>query len=178
VTAGSIVRRSRRRLCLRVSLSLLLAAQASCGGWRQWGGDSAEAQRAAPHFRPGFNLFSPEQDVELGRQSAAQIAREAPLLRDEEVSAYVSSLGAKLAAHAPGEKFPYQFRVVASREVNAFALPFGELVTAEGAAHAVNYNSPSRFARAIGRDLGGASPEGRRPASDSIEHAIAGGVER
>jgi beta-barrel assembly-enhancing protease len=125
VTAGSIVRRSQRRLYLRVSLSLLLAAQAACGGSRPWGGDSAEAQRAAPHFRPGFNLFSPEQDVELGRQSAAQIVREAPLLRDEEVSAYVSRLGVKLAAHAPDEKFPYQFRVVASREFNAFALPGG-----------------------------------------------------
>ncbi|HEX8354304.1 MAG TPA: M48 family metallopeptidase [Pyrinomonadaceae bacterium] len=118
-------RQARTRLCLRVSLSLLLAAQASCGGWRPWGGGSAGAQRAAPHFRPGFNLFTPEQDVELGRQSAAQIAREAPLLRDEEVGGYVSRLGAKLAAHAPGEKFPYQFRVVASREVNAFALPGG-----------------------------------------------------
>jgi hypothetical protein len=111
---------------LAVALSLLLVAQAGCGGWRPWrGGESGGGQRAAPHFRPGFNLFSPEQDVELGRRSAAQIAREVPLLRDEEVAGYVSRLGAKLAAHAPGEKFPYQFRVVAAREVNAFALPGG-----------------------------------------------------
>ena len=113
---------SRRRRGARVLLSLLLVAHAACGGW---GGGSAGTQRAAPHFRPGFNLFSPEQDVELGRQSAAQIAREAPLLRDEEVAGYVARLGAKLAAHAPGEKFPYQFQVVAAREVNAFALPGG-----------------------------------------------------
>ena len=115
----------RRLLWLRLSLSLSLAAQAACGGWRPWGGGSAEVQGAAPSFRPGFNLFSPEQDVEIGRQSAAQIAREAPLLRDGELAGYVSRLGAKLAAHAPGEKFPYQFQVVASREVNAFALPGG-----------------------------------------------------
>jgi hypothetical protein len=120
-------RRSRSRLALRVSLSLLLAAQATaCGGWRPWRGrDSAGAERAAPHFRPGFNLFRPEQDVELGRSSAAQIAREVPLLRDEEINGYVSRLGAKLAAHAPGEKFPYEFRVIATREINAFALPGG-----------------------------------------------------
>jgi hypothetical protein len=116
----------RGRRYLRALLSLLLVVQAACGGWRPWsGGDSANAQRAAPHFRPGFNIFSPEQDVELGRQSAAQIAREVPLLRDEEVTSYVSRLGAKLAAHAPGEKFPYQFQVVASGDVNAFALPGG-----------------------------------------------------
>ena len=119
-------RPARRRLRLSVCLSLLLFAQAGCGGWRPWGrGESAGGPPAAPHFRPGFNLFSPAQDVELGRQSAAQIAREVTLLRDPEVVGYVARLGAKLAAHAPGEKFPYQFQVVASREVNAFALPGG-----------------------------------------------------
>jgi hypothetical protein len=110
----------RRRRLLRASLALLLLVQAGCGGE-----ESASNAPAAPHFRPGFNLFSPEQDVELGRRSAAQIAREVRAVGDEEVGAYVSRLGAKLAAHAPGEKFPYQFRVVASREVNAFALPGG-----------------------------------------------------
>ncbi|HEV3470645.1 MAG TPA: M48 family metallopeptidase [Pyrinomonadaceae bacterium] len=126
MTKALTVRGARRRLALRVSLSLLLAAQAACGGWRPWGGeDSAGGAPAAPHFRPGFNLFSPEQDVELGRRSAAEIARQVPLVRDEEVSGYVSRLGARLAAHAPGEKFPYQFQVVSSREVNAFALPGG-----------------------------------------------------
>jgi Zn-dependent protease with chaperone function len=118
-------RSARRHNYLRASLSLLLAVHAACGGWRPWGSGSAGAQRAAPHFRPGFNLFKPEQDVELGRQSAAQIAREVSVLRDEEVAGYVSRLGAKLAAQAPGEKFPYEFRVVAAREVNAFALPGG-----------------------------------------------------
>ena len=103
-------RAPRRGRWLRASLSLLLLTQAACGGWRPWGGGGSENQApAAPHFRPGFNLFSPEQDAELGRRSAAQIAREAPLLRDEELVGYVRRLGARLAAHAPGEKFPYQF---------------------------------------------------------------------
>lgn len=118
--------RGRARAVLVVSLSWLLFAQAACGGWRPWGGDEAAGgSAAAPHFRPGFNLFTPEQDVELGRQSAAQIAREVPLLKDEEVVGYVRRLGAKLAANAPGDKFPYQFQVVSSREINAFALPGG-----------------------------------------------------
>jgi len=127
VRVRSNSRPPRTRRALGLALSLLLVAQAAaCGGWRPWRGrDKAGAQRAAPHFRPGFNLFRPEQDVELGRQSAAQIAREVTLLRDAEVNGYVSRLGAKLAAHAPGEKFPYQFQVVSSREVNAFALPGG-----------------------------------------------------
>jgi len=115
----------RRRGWAATLLSLVLLAQAGCGGWRPWGGEEGGSAPAAPHFRPGFNLFSPEQDVELGRQSAAQIAREVPLLGDEEIVGYVRGLGAKLAAQAPGEKFPYQFNVVSAREVNAFALPGG-----------------------------------------------------
>ncbi|HEX5708732.1 MAG TPA: M48 family metalloprotease [Pyrinomonadaceae bacterium] len=97
-------------------------ALAACGGASEGVG---EGGRPAPHFKPGFNLFSPEQDVELGRQSAQQIAREAPLLDDAATVNYVRQLGARLAAKAPGHNFPYQFNVVATREINAFALPGG-----------------------------------------------------
>jgi peptidase M48-like protein len=37
----------------------------------------------------------------------------------------VQGLGAQLAAHAPGEKWPYSFHVVNQKEINAFALPGG-----------------------------------------------------
>ena len=37
---------------------------------------------AAPtDVHPGFNLFTPQQDVELGRQSAAQVEHQIPLIR-------------------------------------------------------------------------------------------------
>jgi hypothetical protein len=31
--------------------------------------------RAQTKLKPGFNLFSPEQDVEIGKQSAAEVER-------------------------------------------------------------------------------------------------------
>ncbi len=93
------------------------------------GGDA----RPAPHFSPGFNLFKPEQDIELGRQSAAKVAGQVPLLRDERVVNYVRQLGAKLAAKAPGYSFPYQFSVVAAKDINAFALPGGFVFVNAGA---------------------------------------------
>jgi predicted Zn-dependent protease len=89
--------------------------------------------RSQPRFKPGFNLFSPEQDVEIGRQSAQQILTETPMLDDPKIDAYVKQLGAKLASKAAGERFPYQFRVVATREINAFALPGGFLFVNAGA---------------------------------------------
>ncbi len=124
----------------RVACGLLIIAfvfsQFSCRGLL--GGDSGETSvsggaRPAPHFRPGFNLFKPEQDIELGRQSVAKMSREMPLLRDERVVNYVRQLGARLAAKAPGYSFPYQFSVVASKEINAFALPGGFIFVNAGA---------------------------------------------
>ena len=105
----------------------------SCGGLLSGGSGGGDgtlvgrggAARSAPHFSPGFNLFSPEQDVELGKRSATEIARQVPLMRDEATVNYVRQLGAKLAARASGHKFPYQFNVVATKDVNAFALPGG-----------------------------------------------------
>jgi predicted Zn-dependent protease len=81
----------------------------------------------------GFNLFSPEQDIELGEASAEEIRRQLVVVQDERTEAYVQRLGERLAAKAPGYRFPYKFVVVASPEVNAFALPGGYVFVNEGA---------------------------------------------
>jgi predicted Zn-dependent protease len=94
--------------------------------------DAPAGSKSQPQFKPGFNLFSPQQDIQMGQQSAAQIMRETPMLDDAQIGGYISQLGAKLAAKAAGERFPYQFRVVATREINAFALPGGFLFVNAG----------------------------------------------
>src|SRR5260221_2296437 len=79
---------------------------------------------AAPtQVKPGFNVFSAEQDVEIGRQSAVEAERQMPLLNDRNTQSYVESVFSRLAAQAPGTKFPYQIRVINARDINAFALP-------------------------------------------------------
>ncbi|HEX8491282.1 MAG TPA: M48 family metallopeptidase [Pyrinomonadaceae bacterium] len=127
---------SRRRACVLLIAALVLG-QFSCRGLLgdKSGGETntTGGARPAPHFSPGFNLFTVEQDVELGRQSAAKVSQEVPLLRDERVVNYVRALGAKLAAKAPGHGFPYQFSVVAAKEINAFALPGGFIYVNAGA---------------------------------------------
>lgn len=80
---------------------------------------------AQTKVKPGFNLFSPDQDVEVGRQSAAEAEQQLPLLRDAAVQNYVNRIGQNLARNAGGPNFQYQFRVVNSADINAFALPGG-----------------------------------------------------
>ena len=93
-----------------------------------WGG----AALAQTPVKSGFNVFSVEQDVEIGRQSAAQAERQLPLLASSSADAYVGRIGRRLAAAAPGPKFPYSFKVVNASDINAFALPGGPTYVTRG----------------------------------------------
>ena len=87
---------------------------------------------AQTQVRPGFNIFSTSQDAQIGAQSAAQVERQMPMVNDTAVNRYVSALGAKLAAQAPGPQFTYRFRVANLSDVNAFALPGGYIYVHRG----------------------------------------------
>ena len=89
----------------------------------------AEAQTK---INPGWNMFSPQQDVEIGAQSAAEAERQLPILNDREVENYVNSIGQKLARNAGGPQFQYRFRVVNASDINAFALPGGYIYLNRG----------------------------------------------
>ena len=71
------MRRLAGRRCLGLVLVCVLLAQAACGGLLIGGGT---------RYSAGLNLFSPEQDIALGKASAAEAARGARLLRDERVA--------------------------------------------------------------------------------------------
>lgn len=88
-------------------------------------GLSTSGLPAQTELKPGFNLFSPEQDVEVGRQSAAEIEKMMPVIDRRDVQDYITRLGDRLARETPGPEFPYQFKVVNVADVNAFALPGG-----------------------------------------------------
>jgi predicted Zn-dependent protease len=84
-------------------------------------------------LRPGVNFFTPEQDIQIGKQNAAQAEKQLHMLNDPKVDKYLNDLGLKLAAHAPGYKYPYQYRCVNDAAVNAFALPGGFVFINRGA---------------------------------------------
>src|SRR3989442_1671081 len=93
-------------------------------------------------LKPGWNLFSPQQDIEMGREVAKQAESELPILNDRQATAYISALGRQLAAHAPGEKYPYQFKIVNDTAINAFALPGGFVYINRGAIEAADNEGP------------------------------------
>jgi Zn-dependent protease with chaperone function len=80
---------------------------------------------AQTNVKPGWNLFSPEQDVQVGQQSAGQAEQQLPIVSDPQIESYVDNIGQRLAQNAGGPQFQYRFRVVNSSDINAFALPGG-----------------------------------------------------
>jgi beta-barrel assembly-enhancing protease len=83
--------------------------------------------------------YTVEQEIEFGQKAVPQIERELPLLPvNHPVSRYVNELGHQLAAKAPGYKFPYTFRVVNQKEINAFAVPGGPVYVNTGTIAAAN----------------------------------------
>jgi len=83
---------------------------------------AADKQR---DLKPGFNLFSKDQDVQLGREGAVQIEKQVRVLSDRDLNDYVVRIGRKLASQAQADKYPYTFKVVQDKAINAFALPGG-----------------------------------------------------
>ena len=87
----------------------------------------------------GFDMFSQDEEIQLGKENTAQVMKQLPILPDSDpVSQYVQRLGARLAEHAPGYKWPYNFHVVNVKEINAFALPGGPIFVNLGTIQAAN----------------------------------------
>jgi Zn-dependent protease with chaperone function len=83
-------------------------------------------------LKPGFNLFSKEQDIQMGKEYAAQVNKQMPMVRDQDIVGYVQRIGAKLAAAPEANGYPYTFQVVQDKSINAFALPGGPTFTHTG----------------------------------------------
>ena len=82
--------------------------------------------------KQGSNLFSVQQDIEMGRQLSQDAESYFTTVNDSYPNAYIQALGTQLAAHAPGTRFPYQFKIIDDRKVEAFALPGGTIYVTSG----------------------------------------------
>jgi hypothetical protein len=86
---------------------------------------AALAQRT--QLRPGWNLFSPQQDIQVGKQAAGDAEKQLPMCNDPKVDAYLTKIGKRLIAHlnTGGVQYPWEFHCVNDKAINAFALPGG-----------------------------------------------------
>lgn len=90
-------------------------------------------------------------ESEVGNSFAKRAKKELPLMEDEEVLAYIQSIGNKLVSVAGRDEFDYEFYLVMDDSLNAFALPGGKVFIHVGAI--LKTDSEAQLAGLIAHEL-------------------------
>jgi beta-barrel assembly-enhancing protease len=106
----------RRHFIPLVACSLI----ASVAAWARNPGDP---------LKPGWNLFSRDQDINIGARSALQVRMHYAEVHDRFLDDYIRSIGDRLAATPEARQggFRFTFTMLNVPQVNAFALPGGPM---------------------------------------------------
>jgi predicted Zn-dependent protease len=111
------------------------------------------ASQGPTELKPGFNLFTKQQDIQLGREAAAEIRKKATIVNDPVLTSYVNAVGQRLmqSREARASGFPFTFEVVANPSINAFALPGGPMFINTGLLKAVD--NEAQLAAVMGHEM-------------------------
>ncbi|MGH7651684.1 MAG: M48 family metallopeptidase [Gemmatimonadaceae bacterium] len=75
---------------------------------------------------------STQQEVQMGQQEAQQVEAQLPMVQDAYIQNYVNALGNRIAKTTSRADLNWQYKVVNSDVVNAFALPGGFIYVNRG----------------------------------------------
>jgi beta-barrel assembly-enhancing protease len=96
---------------------------------------------------------NPAADIPLGLEVAKEAEKELVLVSNRDANTYISGLGQKLVSRAPNpNKFPFTFKLVDQKDINAFALPGGPIYVNRGAIE--NADNEAQIAGVIGHEIG------------------------
>jgi len=97
---------------------------------------SATGLFAQTVVKPPKNKYTPQQDVQLGREAAAEVRKQYPIIQNDRINRYLTTIGNRLVAAAPPDLnlsvYEYSFTPVNLKEINAFALPGGPMFVQRG----------------------------------------------
>jgi hypothetical protein len=97
---------------------------------------AATSVAAQTKVTPPNNKYTPEQDVQIGREAASEVRDQYPIINDSQVRNYLDRLGDRLVDASPREfnhpAFEYSFTPVNLKDINAFALPGGPMFVNRG----------------------------------------------
>ncbi len=75
----------------------------------------------------GANIFTEEQENDLGDAVAEHLQRNYQIISDEQVTKYLRGIGERIIKNLPPNKLRFQFFLFDINEVNAFTLPGGRI---------------------------------------------------
>jgi Zn-dependent protease with chaperone function len=103
-------------------------------------------------YSQGFFSLSEEQELELGRQTSIEVEKEYPILNDAGVTQFVNQMGQDLVRRSGRRDIQYYFKVVDSKDINAFALPGGYIYLNRGVLEAAD--SEAEVAGVLAHEIG------------------------
>lgn len=122
-----------KRLIIFKQLGLLCALSLLSGC--QQGGmnfDINSALNMAQNVQKATKTTSEPEEIQIGNGIAAKLLGATPLLTDAKVQQYVNQVGRWVSLHTERPDLPWQFGVLASTDVNAFATPGGTIFITRG----------------------------------------------
>ena len=97
-------------------------------------------------------LVSEGQEVAMGAQSDPAVTAQFGLYPDPKMQKFIDEKGQKMAAISHRANLKYQFRVVDSPVINAFAVPGGYVYFTRGIM--AHFNNEAQFAGVLGHEIG------------------------
>jgi len=101
---------------------------------------------------PNFVTMSESQEINVGRTEDKKVREQYGIYDNPELQRYVNDIGQRLAKASHRAGLQYQFLVVDSPQVNAFALPGGYIYITRGIL--AYLNSEAELAAVLGHEIG------------------------
>jgi predicted Zn-dependent protease len=95
---------------------------------------------------------STQQEVQQGQSEVQQISRQLPIINDPEANRYINVLGDSIARLTSRGDLPWQFFIVNSPEINAFAVEGGFIYVNRGLIE--HANKMDQLAGVLGHEIG------------------------
>lgn len=99
-----------------------------------------------------LSLMSNNQEMALGKQSDPEIINFYGMYQDEKMQNFIKQKGKQMAAISHRPELDYQFRVLDSPMINAFAVPGGYVYFTRGIM--AHFNNEAEFAGVLGHEIG------------------------
>ncbi|WP_339753740.1 M48 family metalloprotease [Algoriphagus aquimarinus] len=97
-------------------------------------------------------LMSEAQEIAMGQQSDPEIVAFFGLYEDAQLQEFITAKGNEMAAISHRPKLAYEFKIVDSPVINAFAVPGGFVYFTRGIM--AHFNNEAEFAGVLGHEIG------------------------
>jgi predicted Zn-dependent protease len=97
-------------------------------------------------------LLSESQEVAMGQEADPDIVRYFGLYDDKQLQQFINEKGQKMVAVSHRKNLKYEFKIVDSPVVNAFAVPGGYVYFTRGIM--AHFNNEAEFAGVLGHEIG------------------------